>query len=140
MRSVLLKFDRKTVDMFELLDIIKNIQTYKCVSEEDDYLNYYITYFHLEIQDKHLYLAYIEPYFFTVNDPKSNKYSVIEIDDLQLEMFIETDMPKSSVFSYTIKNEPIEDEIMLYDLISNHLNLDNYSLIEESDTVFIDSA
>ena len=41
-------------------------------------------------------------------------------------------------YNYSIEDESMEDEVMLYYLLSKFLNLDIYSLVEQDDTVFIE--
>jgi hypothetical protein len=136
MKTVIFQRNGKVIDMFEMLDVMKSIKVYTAVNEiEDDALDYYVMYFNFEIDNKHVYLVFVEPLFFK---SKSDKYSVIEIGELNLDVFIEADTPEATFYNYSIEDESMEDEVMLYYLLGKFLNLDIYSLVEQDDTVFIE--
>ena len=142
MKTVVLKKDGKTIGMFEAMDIIKDIQVYIAKNEiEKDKTDYYVMYFILKIDNKCVYLVFAEPYFLGVNEPKKQRFSVIEIEELNLEIYIETDTSNAVMYSYSIKDEPIENDsmfyLMLYHLLGKFLDINTYSVIDEPDTVFI---
>ena len=138
MRTVVLKKDGKSIDMFEAMDIVRDIRTYIAKNiAEDDGINYYVVFFYFELDDKHVYLVFADPIFFGIKYPINSNYAVIQIKELNLEVSIETDTPKAVFYSYSVENEPMESDVMLYHLASNLLEPDNYVLIDEPDTVFI---
>jgi hypothetical protein len=138
MRTVVLKKDGKSIDMFEAMDIIREIETFTLENiVEDDGINYYIMFFHFELDGKHVYLVFADPTFFGIKQPINSNYAVIKIKELNLEVSIEVDTPKAVFYSYSIENKPMESLLMRCYLLSKFLDLENYEFISEPDTVFI---
>lgn len=131
MKTVTFKKDGKSIDMFEVMDVVRAIETFTAVSN-DGAPDYYVMYFSIEIDNKHLYLVVAEPYLFESN----NKHTEIKIKELNMDVFIES-THEATVYSYSIEDKPINDKIMLYYLLSKLLDSNNYRLTREPDTVFI---
>jgi hypothetical protein len=140
MKTVIFKRNGKKIDMFEMAEIMKSIRSYTALNElEDDEAEYSIMYFNFEINNKHAYLMFVEPYnIFRFDTTKSNKFATVEIKELDVEILVEVDAPELAKYSYYISNEPIDDEIMVHHLFGSFLDPDNYILEEEPDYVFLE--
>jgi hypothetical protein len=133
MKTVIFKKDGKSLDMFEVMDVVRAIETFTAVNEtKDGKPDYYVMYFSVEIDNKHLYLVIAEPYLFESN----NKHTEIKIKELNMDVLIES-THEATIYSYSIENKPMNDKIMLYYLLSKLLDSNNYKLTQEPDTVFI---
>jgi len=128
--------------MFDTLDIVKGVKTYTAIDEREckdkyDRINFYVIFFNLEIDGKYVYIVFAEPYFFGLKDPIESNYAAIEIKELNFDVLVETDTPKATFRKYSIQDEPMEDCIMLSYLLSEFLDLEEYSIIDEPDILFI---
>ncbi|MBX0312595.1 MAG: hypothetical protein JHC31_12645 [Sulfurihydrogenibium sp.] len=139
MRTVILRKNGKKIDMFKMTKVMKSIRVFRALNEvEDDEIEYHVMYLSFKVNNKYVYLMLVEPYIFSFDAVKTNKFAVAGIKELDVEVLVESDMPELVKYSYYISDELIEDEIMIHHLFGSLLDPDDYTLEEESDCVFLE--
>lgn len=130
MKTISIKRNGKVLDMFDVLGIIRSVKAFRVFPENEEKENYHVLFFSLQVENKYLYLAVIEPY--TANTEKR----IIRIRQLGLEL--ETKLSPEAIVKYTVKNIPLDEDTMLFLLLDKAIDDLDWELEEEDDIVFFE--